>query len=102
MFKVGQKMVCVSQGADWPNFPSVNFPKIGEVYTIRDIGPSYKHGGAALRLLEIRNRKFNIGEPNFYVFRFRPVMERKTDISFAHEILRKASKRVPAMTSAHR
>lgn len=32
--------------------------------------------------------------PGFYPSRFRPVEPRKTDISFAHEILRKASKPV--------
>ncbi len=35
-------------------------------------------------------------EAAFRKRRFRPIVERKTDISFAHEILRKATKRVNA------
>ena len=88
-FRVWQKVVCISQNPKWGEFPNVIFPQIDAVYTIRDIGPSYhsKCKGLAVRLLEIRNSDTDMGEPNFFAFRFRPLVERKTDISIFTRML---------------
>jgi hypothetical protein len=98
-FRVGQKVVCIKGPR---RHRDLTQPKIGEVYTIRLIYPSSFTGEPGFLLEEIVNGLHPNGrEYGFYADRFRPVIERKTDISFAHEILRKASKpaRAPAVTS---
>jgi hypothetical protein len=97
-FHVGQKVVCIKRGS-WANeFGAAGdevFPSFGEVYTIRRI-----EDGRWLLLVEIVNRlreygDGELGEARFCASRFRPVVERKTDIGFAHEILRKVSRKHP-------
>lgn len=98
-FRIGQKVVCV----DDANFAVdkdplgkralPNRPIKGCVYTVRGF---VDHD--AIYLEEIRNPKNvkwgdGIGEGAFYAKRFRPIVERKTDISFAVEILRKATRK---------
>jgi hypothetical protein len=108
-FRIGQKVVCVAENPSWKDYVAFSFPRMGEVYTVRSIGPAYRSRrdeseGLCIRLNEIRNRPAGCGEePNFLAARFRPVIERKTDISVFTEILRKASKpaRGPAVTSPH-
>ncbi len=94
-FYVGQKVIFIDDNWDycmrtykeyWPNLPIK-----GCVYTIRQItdnGPLYDHG---LMLCEIHNpiKKFStgIGEGNFKAIRFKPLIERKTDISIFKEML---------------
>ena len=101
-FRVGQKVVFIG-----PNCPNnhlkQNVPVYGEVYTIR--ATAEITGIPALLLEEVHNepRRWSNGcyELHIETKWFRPIVERKTDISFAHEILRKASKpaRSPAISS---
>lgn len=85
-FYVGQKVtrkiaapwVNVSTGAIAQGF---SFPEPKRVYTIRaikDFGPSH---GCGLTFVEIRNQPIEGEEPHFQGTCFRPVVERKTDIS---------------------
>jgi hypothetical protein len=72
-------------------------PEVGCIYTIREIVD--RGNGLAFLLDEIRNdpREYTDGflELAFLASRFRPVVDRKTDISFAHEILRTVTKTAP-------
>jgi hypothetical protein len=97
-FRVGQKVVKIpgtGKAGGHPDLPSlVN----GAVYTIRDIDwrAAHIHGTPTIRVEEVTGPviETTVGpfEPGYSPKVFRPVVERKTDISFAHEILRKASK----------
>jgi hypothetical protein len=82
-FRVGQSVVCVDN-SPWPAHPD-DAPLVkGQIYTI-----------LALRLDSVRIVE---AYPHQWMnaSRFRPIVEHKTDIGFAHEILRKVTKRVDA------
>lgn len=109
-FRVGQKVVCVD---DKPFHENRGVPEIksGVVYTIRWVGEAPyapdRIFGPVVRLQEVMRGPNGHPEWNDYPFsarRFRPIVERKTDISFAHEILRKATKpaRTPALSQHQR
>lgn len=91
-FRVGQKVICVDDEQ-----PRIRIRPVvrGGVYTIRDIGEEPLYPGQYWVLLEeIRNTARDaLGELAYRTSRFRPIVERNTDISFAHEILKKASKK---------
>jgi hypothetical protein len=101
-FHIGQKVVCVDaslvRGA--PYAPGSEVVE-GAVYTIRNIGIT-NVGDPGVRLMEIKLncRPGHIGvrtrkpfaDACYRADRFRPIVERKTDISFAREILRKTSR----------
>lgn len=82
-FRVGQKVVCVDAS------PSAVFrrwcgdvPVKGQVYTVRGIRVSTHPmwtGALLLLLAEIKN--VTTDGDGYRAFRFRPVVERKTDIS---------------------
>lgn len=88
-FRIGQKVVCI--GAEWEAAPQPGevFPSIGVVYTIRGI--TVDRGGASdaigLYFDGLVNPPRICGnfpiqvEPSFGHTKFRPVIERKTDIS---------------------
>lgn len=95
MFYVGQKVVCVddavtSSRRGWFSAPNVK-PTIGKVYTVRAVGESVE-GFLGLRLHEL-NLCGKRGDGLFFIdnfyraSRFRPVVERKTDISIFKKIL---------------
>lgn len=65
-FRVGQKVGCVDAGG-WPQI------SIGTVYTVHSINNDY---GCWLRLKEV-----NPELGGYRASRFRPIVERKTDIS---------------------
>jgi hypothetical protein len=74
---------------------------VGGVYTIRAVRLSQDldtKGEPACLLAEIFNsfNPFSGKEPGFLQSRFRPAVERKTDITVFTEILRKATKPAPA------
>ena len=90
-FYVGQKVVCVdasgAPGSTWWG----DIPVEGAIYTVAGQVYVETRNSTGLLLVEIRNGALERGAYN--PIRFRPLVERKTDISFAHEILRKAEKR---------
>lgn len=96
-FRVGQKVVCVDD--DWSRLSQVhrccapNRPSRGNTYTIRAM--SYVVDGRQTVLLEeIKNgivewkAPWGKQEPAFYIGRFRPLVEKKTDISIFTEMLK--------------
>lgn len=94
-FRVGQKVICISGPVR--AFPDdVPQPSVGTVYTVREVFLSQKRGELALRLVEIKTRLNRIygNEFGYVAVRFRPIVEKKTDIGFAHEILRKVSRKI--------
>lgn len=94
-FYVGQKVVCVRT---WDvrrrsQYRDEVGPVSGTVYTVRAVGmlhPAYPDG-VCLLLEEIKNpvRSYYSGkyEASFCITRFRPVVERKTDISCLKALL---------------
>lgn len=112
-FRVGQKVVRV--GSDGGGMISkedaarmgYSYPEMGEVVTIRTLNvwplmtilTFHEHDNS-----HVQRQLDSAWEPGFNAAAFRPLVERKTDISFAHEILRKASKpaRAPALSSPQR
>lgn len=101
-FYRGQKVVCVHPFSlsrigkiiAWFDPPVV--PTVGTVYTVAAARSRYivGHGTVDLiDLVEIMEPRFSSWIPGFNAQAFRPLVERKTDIGFAHEILRKVTKR---------
>lgn len=88
-FRVGQKVVCINAPV-YSLHPSryKELPKQGVVYTVR----GYRSSKSIL-LFEIVSGfgDDGRGEAGFYASRFRPVIERKTDITVFTEILRKTN-----------
>lgn len=102
MFHVGQKVVCVDvalRHCDGAGLASLL--TIGAIYTVRDFDrrAADVHGAPTLRLEEIRGPEVlsprGLWEIGFYPDRFRPVTEKKTDISCFTRILDKVNKREP-------
>lgn len=107
-FQVGQKVVCISDASGaMHKYPDSKWPKKDRIYTIATINDW--PWGTLLTFEEIDNRHY-IGrvvngihctmEPGFGAKHFRPIVERKTDITVFTDILRKATKpaRSPAMS----
>lgn len=94
MFYVGQKVVCVD---DTPRSQKTYGLTRGRIYNVRGICENAR-GEVGLQLEEILipEKLMNGDERGFYVDRFRPIQERKTDITVFTEILRKATRRKPA------
>lgn len=94
-FKAGDKVVCIDDaplntvGLD----PDMGGLRVGEVYTIREIGPvSNLHpsrGRIAIKLAEIVRKSMSEygGETGFLVSRFRPVQKRTTSIECFRALL---------------
>ena len=82
-FRVGQKVVCVDDSPSFLNGKPCPLRK-RSVYEIRDM---YRTPDDEVLHLQVAG--FN---PHFHHRRFRPIVDKKTDIGFAHEILRKASR----------
>jgi len=97
-FHVGQKVVCVKRQIA-SGYGDEAEPAVGLTYTIRAIR-DFADGIAGLQLQEIKNpvrlysdgRRLYSDECSFDARRFRPIADKKSDIAFAHEILRKASR----------
>lgn len=97
MFRVGQKVVCVgtdgTRHVDWSAWVSkwkITLPVRGGIYTVREtrMGPHRQH----IRLVEIVNPTAEFcdaprQEPWFWAIAFRPIVERRTDISCFTEML---------------
>lgn len=85
-FTIGMKVLCIGGGMDEPD-PSINRPIRGSIYTIRTIKPSSRWlGEICIRVNEIHNtpRHYSNGfsEISFRGIRFRPLVERKQEVSF--------------------
>lgn len=85
MFEIGQRVVCVAyRGEDRPSNVGVeNRPRIGGVYTIRDIGQDSKER-LGVWLEEVVNRPVptlvGLRERGFFIQCFRALDERRLDI----------------------
>lgn len=89
-YRSGQKMICVDDSPliDGRAHP---FPR-GTVMTIERIGNcSFDCVGFKFFEADLLD-----GRAGYCSLRWRPVIERKADISFAHAILRKVSEKEPA------
>ncbi len=93
MFRVGQKVVGIGYncGGDRDKLPpGANMPAVGSVYTIRSINEW--SDVTLITLQEVDNRHL-IGfdgyslEPGYNIRAFRPIVERKTDISALKALL---------------
>jgi hypothetical protein len=91
---VGQKVVCVRK-PDRIIFSWEMQPKLGEVYTIRDI--ILRNNGVGIRVVEIVNHPAMYLEGRhecmFWVKRFRPVQTFKNDISVFQRLADKANEK---------
>lgn len=85
MFHVGQKVVCIKKGKWSKGFGWERVPLFGHIYTVRAIDRN------GLLLLEVINpiaiHDDGLDEPHWCETRFRPVVERKTDISIFTRML---------------
>ena len=90
MFRINQKVVCVDAGQSAYGLP-VRL-KRGAIYTVTGI---VDRGGnnCGLYLAETTGIHDLRHHPAFRATRFRPAVERKTDISIFQEILRKATRK---------
>mgnify|MGYP003496429940 CR=1 FL=1 len=88
MFKVGQKVVCVDDsqtpGCVW----KADKPRKGSVYSVTEVGIHPLYGHLQLGFSEIKNSPLKYGR--YAARRFRPVVERKTDISIFTAMLNPA------------
>lgn len=93
-FRVGQKVVCIG-GKRIGGHGTEAIPEFGSVYTVREFGAD---GG--IRLVEIVNPPLayieGFFECTFAVESFRPVVERKTDISVFTALLTPSKSKVTA------
>ncbi len=96
-FHVGQKVVCISAASNNGGIPAgASEPTLGDVGTIINVYmPRCQQ--LAIELAEwpqpggiIGNRRY---EPGWLAEDWRPLIERKTDIGFAHEILKKVTRK---------
>lgn len=84
-FRVGQKVVCVN---DKFIVRAEENPIAGHIYTVRWVGQRNTDFVPAMMLQEISGGLHSLGiEYAFAIDRFRPVVERKTDISIFKKML---------------
>jgi hypothetical protein len=107
-FHVGQKVVCFRDIVEEMTFRQIHdydsmgglYPTVGAVYTVRSVWKSPFTGEVGVYLDEIRNPLMDtqIGpfELPFHASCFRPVSERKTDISVFKAMLTPKTEQVPA------
>jgi hypothetical protein len=98
MFKVGQKVVCIRADCDAGKYWGLqDAPVLGRIYTVSAAEfTSSITGRQCIGIAELTPPPSG----GYRTSRFRPLVERKTDIGFAHEILRKASKKAPALADS--
>jgi hypothetical protein len=93
-FRVGQKVVCIDASGGALNWGGKRRPVLGAVYTVRSVYRQEDEPEGIL-LEEIINQLHPCGdEYGFRARRFRPIVERKTDISIFTAMLKTDS--VPA------
>lgn len=88
-FHIGQRVVCINDQMDGgaTRWKDATYPVFGQIYTVR--GMAVLPGGLILRLEEIICPTFGRDneEAGFGADHFRPVIERKTDISVFQRML---------------
>lgn len=102
-FHVGQRIVLAKEYDDFDHIRAMLqgdvLPVTGVVYTVREIEPEPVDGLWYIRLVEIKNDPLPFDferESAFNSARFRPVVERKTDISVFTAMLNTSKERAPA------
>jgi hypothetical protein len=97
-FHVGQKVACLIEASDATRkkFPEAVWPSKNAVYTIRSMFPYM--GRTLLRFCELDNSQSTWGgvERGFNSKYFRPIVERKTDISIFTAMLNPSKQGVDA------
>jgi hypothetical protein len=93
-FRVGQKVVCVNAKPTSDSFwnYAVTPPIEGKVYTVSKSNFLNREGVEAIEIAEIKN-PYGFG---FKALRFRPVVERKANISIFKRILNSVNQDVDA------
>lgn len=106
-FHVGQKVVLARMAKNAEGHRkfsesrgyAVTYPELGRIYTVREIF-LHETGAVAMRLVEIVNPvvQYKNGEKElcFDAANFRPIVERKTDISIFKAMLTPKTEQVPA------
>jgi hypothetical protein len=106
-FRVGQKVVCVDDDWGWISAGSeylpTRLPMLNEVLTISDLSPGSGGFGSIenetyLYFEEIPRRQssgYFSASISYLWSHFRPLVERKTDISIFHQIARDVENNVP-------
>lgn len=98
-FRIGQKVVCVDDADFWSR-SLVARPVKGAVYTVRDFTRGIDANGLCgegVLLVGVNNPLgFGGNEHGFKFARFRPIVERKTDISIFTAMLTPNKTRVKA------
>lgn len=93
-FRVGQQVVCIKRDRWHELLCGETGPVFNGVYRIRGMDSSPPC--LSLHFDEIRNPALRYREGpvecSFVALWFRPLVDKTTDIGFAHEILRKASR----------
>lgn len=89
MFHVGQKIRCVCDAWETPPPAPMppHLPKLGAIYHVRGNDPYQPQSVQYIWLEEIINPTSFAHEPSFIAVYFRPVVERKTDISIFTRML---------------
>lgn len=95
MFRVGQKVVCVDDG---PSYWGDAVPLLkNQVYTISGFRqPDYEGGDIGIYLVEVQVHEDEYYTDSFLPSRFRPVVDRPTDISIFTRMLTDADEKVEA------
>jgi len=96
MFDVGQKIVCIDAGPTYLGKP-VPLRK-GAVYTVAGVGEEDFYGAYGVYLAEVAAGSDGKHLDAFRHTRFRPIIERKTDISVFESMLKPA--REPVIAAA--
>jgi len=101
-FTVGQKVVLVRSFGAISSLRAavdgVTLPVQGVTYTVREFDPDLSNGVLCIRLVELMNEPHDWDglEPSFEASLFRPVVERKTDISCFKAMLNPSKEQVTA------
>jgi len=86
-FRVGQKVVCVDKALG--SILGIREPDKGDIATVSNI---YDHPeGLVLELIEFPQRNHSGYAPGWLAISFRPIVERKTDISELQALLNPAN-----------
>jgi hypothetical protein len=97
-FHIGQKIVCIAPHPEWAERGCI-VPRVGEIYTVRGID---ELDGVLLEEIINENpfdysidmltgQEVAAAEDSFWPHRFRPLVERRTDISIFQRILDKVN-----------